>query len=182
MLSLTWPPNDVPMDDWLAWLRKRAEGDLPAARRAALLRLVWEESYLTRQGLIARVEALLGRGCFGASPHSTFRRDIAAVRQALAEAGHRLTYSRRRGRKGYYVEGRPLLDERLQRLIAGAVAEVDPRQIVVSRRLTPAQQFQQGRSMTELAEQVATYRLRQRQPELSETQARRVVRERGAWE
>jgi len=80
------------------------------------------------------------------------------------------------------AEGRPLLDERLQRLIAGAVAEVDPRQIVVSRRLTPAQQFQQGRSMTELAEQVATYRLCQRQPELSETQARRVVRERGAWE
>jgi hypothetical protein len=52
----------------------------------------------------------------------------------------------------------------------------------VSRRLTPAQQFQQGRSMTQLAEQVATYRLRQRQPEFSETQARRVVRERGAWE
>ena len=180
MLSLTWPPNDVPMDDWLAWLRNTAERDLPAARRAALLRLLWEESYLTREGLITRAEALLGRGCFGRSGRATFYRDMAAVRQALAEAGHRLAYSRRRGCKGYYVEGRPLLDERLRRLIAGAVAEVDPKQIAVSRRLTPAQQFQQGRSMTELAEQVATYRLRQRQPELREGQARRVVRERGA--
>jgi hypothetical protein len=176
---LTLPPNDVPIDDWLARLRETAERDRPAARRTALLRLVWEESYLTRQGLIARVEALLGRGCFGPSPRSVFYRDMAAVRQALAEAGHRLAYSRRRDRPGYYVAGRPLLDEHLQRLIAGAVAEVDPRQIAVSRRLTPAQQFQQGRSMTELAERVAAYRLRQRHPELTEGEIRRVVRERG---
>lgn len=179
MSPLTVPPDDVPMDEWMAWLRETAEQDLPAARRAALLCLVWQESYLTRQGLIARVEALLGRGCFGPSPRAAFDSDMAAVRQALVEAGHKLTYSRRTGHKGYYVEGRPLLDERLQRLIAGAVAEVDPKQIAVSRRLSPAEQFQQGRSMTELAERVATYRLRQRQPELSERQARRVVRQGG---
>jgi hypothetical protein len=150
------------MDQWLAWLRKRAEGDLPAARRAALLRLVWEESYLTRQGLIARVEALLGRGCFGASPHSTFRRDMAAVRQALAEAGHRLTYSRRRDCKGYYVEGRPLLDERLQRLIAGAVAEVDSRQIVIYRRLEPAQRVWQTAHLSDWLRRANERRLQRR--------------------
>ena len=157
-----------------------AERDLPAARQAALLRLIWQESYLTREGLIARVEALLGRGCFGTSPHAFFHHDIAAVRRTLAQAGHRLVYSSQPPRKGYYVEGRPLLYEHLQRLIAGAAAEVDPRQIAVSRHLTSAQQFQQGLSMTRLAEQVAAYRLHQRQPHLSEEQARRLIRERGA--
>ena len=181
MSGLTVPPNQMPMKQWVAYLCEMAERDLPAARRAALLRLVWEESYLTGQGLIARVEALLGRGCFGPSPRGAFYRDMAAVRRALAQAGHRLVYSRRGDRRGYYVEGRPLLDERLRRLIAGAVAEVDPRQIAISRQLTPAQQFQQGRSMTELAERVAAYRLRQRRPELNERQARRAVRERRIW-
>lgn len=178
MSTLILPPDDTRLDDWLAWLRQTAERDLPAARRAALLRLVWQESYLIREGLMARVEALLGRGCFGSSARSTFYRDIAAVRQALAEAGHRLVYSRQSGWKGYHVEGRPLLDEQLQRLIAGSVAEVDPRQIAVSRHLTPAQRFQQGDSMTRLAERVAAYRLHQRQPHLSEGEARRAVRER----
>jgi len=155
----------MPVEVWLAWLRETAEQDLPTARRAALLRLVWQEAYLSRQGLIARVEALLGRGCFGTSPASTFHRDMAVVRQVLAEAGHELLYDRHPDHprySGYYVAGRPLLDEKLQRLIAGAVAEVDPQQIAVTRRLTPAQQFQQGYSMTRLAEQVVAYRLRQR--------------------
>ncbi len=162
MLSLTWPPNDVPMDEWLAWLRRTAERDLPAARRAALLRLIWEESYLTRQGLITRVEALLGRDCFGASLHSTFRRDIAAVRQALAKAGYRLAYSRRRDCKGYYIEGRPLLDEHLQRLIAGAVAEVDPRQIVIYRRLEPAQRVWQAAHLSDWLRKANERRLQRR--------------------
>lgn len=64
-----------------------------------------------------------------------------AVRQALARTGHRLAYSRERG--GYYIEGRPALDERLLRLIAGAAAEVDPRQIAIYRQLSPAQRIWQ---------------------------------------
>ena len=180
MPDLTILSANIPIDAWLTQLRQMAERDLPAARQAALLRLIWQESYLTREGLIARVEALLGRGCFGTSPHAFFHHDIAAVRRTLAQAGHRLVYSSQPPRKGYYVEGRPLLYEHLQRLIAGAAAEVDPRQIAVSRHLTPAQQFQQGLSMTRLAEQVAAYRLHQRQPHLSEEQARRLIRERGA--
>lgn len=60
--------------------------------------------------------------------------------------------------------------------IAGAVAELDSQQIAISRRLTPAQRVEQAISMIELAEQVAAYRLRQRQPELSELEALRTVR------
>lgn len=64
----------------------------------------------------------------------------------------------------------------LQAQIAGAVAEVDPRQIAIVRRLTPAQRVEQAVSMIELAEQVAAYRLRQHHPELSELEALRTVR------
>ncbi len=149
MLSLMLLPDNTPIDTWLRWLRETAEGDLPAARQAALLRLVWQESYLTRQGLIARVEALLGWGCFGSTPRRTFHRDMAAVRRALAEAGHRLRYSRQVNRRGYYVEGRPLLDEHLRHLIAGAVAEVDPRQIAIYRRLEPAQRVWQAAHLSD---------------------------------
>ena len=67
-----------------------------------------------------------------------------------------------------------------QQLISGAVAEVDPRQISMSRHLTSAQRFQQAVSMIELAEQVAAYRLRQRRPELSGVEALRIIRSRDA--
>jgi hypothetical protein len=63
-------------------------------------------------------------------------------------------------------------------LIAGAVAEVDPHQVAISRRLTPAQRVQQALSMIELAERVAAYRLRQQHPEMNEIEALRAVRRR----
>lgn len=66
----------------------------------------------------------------------------------------------------------------LQAQIAGAVAEVDPQQIAILRRLTPTQRFEQMQSMIDLVEGIAAYRLRQRQPELSEADALRVVRSR----
>ena len=65
--------------------------------------------------------------------------------------------------------------ESTRRLIAGAIAELDLEQIAVTRRLTPAQRFQEGLSMIHLAEQVGAYRLRQRRPE-SEAEALRIVR------
>lgn len=67
-------------------------------------------------------------------------------------------------------------DALLLEMIPGAVAEVDPRQIAIYRRLTPAQRFQQAVSMIELAEDVAAYRLRQRRPDLSEADALRTIR------
>ena len=66
--------------------------------------------------------------------------------------------------------------EEIRRIIAGAIAELDLEQIAVTRRLTPAQRFQEGLSMIRLAEQVGAYRLRLRRPELSEAEALRIVR------
>ncbi len=143
MTDLPVPPNMMPYDEWVMWLREIAERDMPAARQAALLRLIWEEPGLIQEGLIARVEYLLGRRCFGSTPEAAFERDVAAVREALAGAGHRLLQRDDAGRRRYHVEGRPHLDEHLRQLIAGAAAEVDPRQIAIYRRLEPAQRVWQ---------------------------------------
>jgi hypothetical protein len=69
-----------------------------------------------------------------------------------------------------------LVCETERQLIAGAIAEVDLQQIAVTRRLTPAQRFQEGISMIRLAEQVGAYRLRKRRPELSQAEALRIIR------
>ena len=63
---------------------------------------------------------------------------------------------------------RSTLTERQRRQIAGAVAEVDPAQIQVTRRLSPAQRTQQALSMIQLAERAAAYRLRSRKPDVGE--------------
>lgn len=76
--------------------------------------------------------------------------------------------------------GQARMTEHMRRLIAGAVAEIDRRQIEMSRHLTPAQRFQQMLSMIEFVEGVAAYRLRQRQPEISEVESLRIVRRRNA--
>ena len=145
-------------DEWLAELRARARVDRAGARQSALAHLIWREAFLTRPGLITRVQDLLGRDCFGATPRATLRRDLLRVRAILAQAGHRLARSRR----GYFVPGRPLLDEHLQKLIAGSVAEVDPRQIAIYRRLTPAQRVWQAAHLSDGLRQ-ANERRKQRQ-------------------
>lgn len=66
--------------------------------------------------------------------------------------------------------------EELRRIIAGAFAEIDPQQVEITRRLTPAQRFQEGISMIRLAEEVGAYRLRLRRPELTEQEALRIIR------
>ncbi len=76
------------------------------------------------------------------------------------------------------TEDQPVFDKRLQHLIAGAIAEVDPKQMAISRRLTPAQRFQQGYSMTRLAEQVSTYRRGQRQASVRTEPGHNLIRER----
>lgn len=69
-----------------------------------------------------------------------------------------------------------VIDDRIKRMIAGAVAEIDPAQIKLSRSLTPAQRFAQMVSMIKFMESIAVHRLRLREPELSETEAVRIVR------
>jgi hypothetical protein len=69
-----------------------------------------------------------------------------------------------------------VLTDEVRRAIAGAIAEIDREQIRILRTKTLAQRVQQAASLIEAAEQVSAYRLRQREPELSEEEALRIVR------
>ncbi len=68
MSNLTVPPGNIPLDIWFTELRQAAKQDLPTARQIALLRLIWQEAYLTRAGLIARSKAIRAarRHCWNA--------------------------------------------------------------------------------------------------------------------
>jgi hypothetical protein len=59
------------------------------------------------------------------------------------------------------TESADTLDEHTRRLIAGAVAEVDPRQIAIYRRLTPAQRIRQLAHLSDWLRQVNLRRLQQ---------------------
>jgi hypothetical protein len=61
-------------------------------------------------------------------------------------------------------------------MIAGAVGELDLAQLAIIRTLTPAERFEQAVSMIALAEEAGAFRLRHRQPQLSEEEALRIVR------
>ena len=101
---------------------------------------------------------------------------MALVRQSLAQAGYHLRYSRRANRPGYYIEGRPLLDEPIRRLIAPSIAEVDQERVLKLRNLTPAQRVQHALALNKTTERVATYNLMLRYPDLNEEKAKRMVR------
>jgi hypothetical protein len=159
-----------------ALLQDAVRRDRTTARRACLARILWFERYITRSGLLTRVEGELGKGCFGkAAWEDTFYRDMRAVKRAFSAAGYELAYSRSRPRPGYYLRGEPSLHPDLERAIDGSVAEVDGAQIAIFRRLEPATRFRQGCSISDLAHQVVAYRARQRRPELRLEEAIRLV-------
>jgi hypothetical protein len=60
----------------------------------------------------------------------------------------------------------PLTDKQ-EREIAGALRDIDRAQILVNQRLSTGQQVQKGLSMIRIAEEVASYRMRARRPELT---------------
>lgn len=64
-------------------------------------------------------------------------------------------------RPGYPEGGESagMVDEHIRRLIAGAVAEVDPRQIAIYRRLTPAQRIQQLAHLSDWLRRTNLWRL-----------------------
>ena len=166
----------VPKVAQLALLEDAAMRDRTTARRRSLLRILWQEGYLTRAGLIARVEGDIGKGCFGqVAWKDTFHRDMRVVKCAFEKVGHTLAYSRKPGHSGYYLRDRSPLHPDLARVLDGSVAEVDPAQIAIYRKLGPAGRFRQGSSISDTARQVAIYRLRQKRPELSEAEAGRLV-------
>src|SRR3990172_10446315 len=84
-------------------LQDAIQRDITTARRVALLEILWNERYLTRAQLIARVELRLGKNCFGVSAwEDTFYRDMRFVKKAFEAAGYRLLYSRNKQQPGYY--------------------------------------------------------------------------------
>jgi hypothetical protein len=162
----------LPEEASRALLADAAARDVVTARRALLFEILWRERSLTRAGLIARIEARLGRDCFGAAAwKDTFYRDMRAVKEAFRAAGHSLAYSRRRERPGYYLRGRAPLHPDLDRAVRGAIEEVDPAQLTVLRQLGPAGRFRLGSDVSDLARRAVAHRARQREREASERPA-----------
>ena len=160
-------------------LHDAIQRDLATARRAALMEILWHERFLTREQLIARVEFRLGKNCFGTLAwEDNIYRDMRVVKQAFQAAGQRLRYSRSRKHPGYYLDGQPPLSTELRQMLAGSVAEVDPRQIEIYHRLSYAERFRQGCSISDTARQVVAYRIRQENPSIDPAEANRLALQR----
>jgi hypothetical protein len=162
-----------------AILQDAIQRDITTARRTVLLEILWNERYLTRSQLIARVELRLGKNCFGISAwEDTFYRDMRFLKQALETAGYQLLYSRKKERPGYYLDGQPALRSEIQQVLKGSAAEVDQRQIDIYRKLSFAERFHQGCSISDTARKVVAYRIRQDNPKLSVMEANRIALQR----
>lgn len=160
-------------------LHDAMQRDITTARRAALLQILWNERYLTRAQLMARVEFRLGRNCFGTSAwEDTFYRDMRVVKLAFQAAHYRLEYSRNRARPGYYLQGQPDLSPEFRQIVKASVAEVDQRQIDIYHRLTTAARFRQGCAISDAAREVVAYRIRQENPELTSQEAHQMALQR----
>ena len=159
--------------------RDAARRDVATARRAALLDILWNERYLNRRQLIARVEMILGKGCFGEKAwEDNFFRDIRVVKQAFRQAGYELAYNRNAPRAGYYLVGQPALSSEFAVMIRNAIAEVDQRQIDIYRRLSPAERFHQGSVLSDTARKVVAYRIKLENPGMSDLEANRQALQR----
>jgi hypothetical protein len=153
--------------------------DMTTARRAALLDLLWNERFLTRAQLIARVDQKLGNNCFGKSAwEDNFYRDMRLVKQAFRAAGFHLAFSRNKQRSGYYLLGQPPLSPELDQLLKSCSAEVDQRQIDIYCQLSPADRFRQGCAISDAARHVVAYRICQENPGISPAEATRLALQR----
>jgi hypothetical protein len=160
-------------------LQDAIQRDRTTARRAALLKILWHERYLTRSQLMVRVGLLLGRDCFGDSAwEDTFYRDLRVVRQAFQAAGLVLAFRRSKPRRGYYLQGQPAISAELGQMIRSSAAEVDPRQLQIYRQLSPADRFRQGCAISDTARRVVAFRIRQQNPRLSVAEANRLALQR----
>ena len=160
-------------------LHDAMQRDITTARRFALLETLWNERYLTRSQLMARVELRLGKNCFGvAAWQDTFFRDMRFVKQAFEAAGYQLLYSRKKEQPGYYLAGQPALSSEIKQVLTGSAAEVDERQIEIYRKLSFAERFHQGCSISDTARKVVAYRIRQENPKLSIGEANRMALQR----
>ncbi|HSL45497.1 MAG TPA: hypothetical protein VK897_18830 [Anaerolineales bacterium] len=157
-------------------LHDAVQRDITTARRAALFEILWNERYITRAQLIARVELRLGKNCFGKPAwEDTFYRAMRFVKQALEAAGYRLLYSRNKQQPGYYLEGQPALSSEIKQILKGSAAEVDQRQLDIYGKLSFAERFHQGCSISDTARKGVAYRIRQEHPRLSVAEANRMA-------
>jgi len=160
-------------------LEDAIQRDLTTARRAVLVEILWHERYITRAQLMTRVGLQLGKDCFGISAwEDTFYRDMHVVKQAFKAIGYKLVYSRNKPLTGYYLDGQPALSPELQQILRSSAAEVDPRQIEIYQRLTPADRFRQGCSISDTARNVVAFRIRQENPSLSYAEANHIALQR----
>ena len=160
-------------------LQDAIERDITTARRAALLHILWNERFLTRFQLIARVEYQFGRNCFGVLAwEDTFFRDMRVVKQAFQAVGLVLDYSRKKEKRGYYVREQEALSLEFKQMIKAGAAEVDQRQIDIYRKLSPAARFTQGCAISNTARNVVAYRIRQENPKLTPQEAQKLALQR----
>ena len=172
MLATFLPPKAlrVLLDDTI-------QRDRTTARRACLLKIMWQERNLTRAQLIIRVEGELGTGCFGDSAwRDTFYRDMRVVKLAFRFAGYQLVYRRNLERPGYELLDQPPIGYELAKTLDGSVAEVDQAQLAVFRRLSIAERIRLGCSVSDAARTAVAYRIRTRKPYLSWAEANRLAR------
>ncbi len=135
------------------------KGDIAAARRLHLLELLWRERYLSPASLVWRVETIMGSACFGNKCwKDNFYRDMRGLKAALRRSGYALKYSRKLQRPGYYLVGEPALHPDVEKAVRAALRELDPLQIEIYKRMSPAQKFVQACSITDLAREVAAAR------------------------
>jgi|SRR6266540_3306176 len=160
-------------------LHDAIQRDITTARRFLLLQILWNERYITRAQLIARVEYRLGKNCFGTSAwEDTFYRDMRLVKKAFQAAGYVLEYSRNKEHAGYYLQGQPAISPKIKQLIRASVAEVDQRQIDIYRQLSAAARFRQGSAISDTARNVVAYRIQQEHPEVTPLEANRMALQR----
>ncbi len=174
MINIAFPHKAVE-----AIFRDAIQRDITTARRAALLQILWNERYLTRTQLIARVEYRLGRNCFGISAwEDIFYRDMRVVKQAFQAANYLLEYSRNREHLGYYLRGQPALSPEFRQMVKASAAEADQRQIDIYQQLSSSARFRQGCAISDTSRNVVAYRIRQENPELTPQQANQIALQR----
>jgi len=100
------------------------------------------------------------------------------VKQAFEAAGYRLLYSRNKQQPGYYLDGQPALSSEIKQVLKGSAAEVDQRQLDIYHKLSFAERFHQGCSISDTARKVVAYRIRQDNPKLSLMEANHMALQR----
>lgn len=152
-------PISLPAESQSYLLFDAQNRDVVTARRVHLLQILWRERYLTREGLMKRVETIMGQACFGEkSWEDNFYRDMRVVKTALKHSGHELNYSRKREKPGYYLVGEPAQHPDEEKAVRMALREVDPHQVEIYKRISPAQKFFQACSIIDLANKSSTAR------------------------